>query len=58
MAKAEVVRELALTLFETTGMNKHSSIEDILTELNTITSGVPQERCLCFQAEEMFEAYI
>jgi hypothetical protein len=58
MSKAEAIKDLALTLFETTGMNKHSSIEDILTELNTITSGVPQERCLCFQAEEMFEAHI
>jgi len=58
MAKAEVVRELALTLFETTGMNKHSNIEDILTELSTIASGLPQERYLSPEADRMFEEYI
>ena len=58
MAKAEVVKELAITLFNTVGMNKDSSIEDILTELNTIASGVPQERYLCSQADEMFAEYI
>jgi hypothetical protein len=58
MAKAEAIKELAITLFETTGMNKHSNIEDILTELNTITSGVPQERYLSPQADKMFEEFV
>ena len=58
MAKVEQVRELALTLFNTVGMNKDSSMEDILTELNTITSGVPQERHLSPQADEMFVEYL
>lgn len=57
MAKAEAVKSLALTLFNSVGMNKDSSIEDILTELNTITSGVPQERYLSPEADRMFAQY-
>lgn len=57
MAKAEAVKSLALTLFNSVGMNKDSSIEDILTELNTIASGVPQERYLSPQADEMFAEF-
>lgn len=58
MAKVEQIRELALTLFESTGMNKNSTMEDILTELNTIATGVPQERHLSPLADVMFEEYI
>ena len=58
MAKAEAVRELALILFNTVGMNKDSSIEDILTELDTITSGVPQERYLSPEADRMFADFL
>ena len=58
MSKAEAIKELALTLFNTVGMNKDSSIEDILTELNTITSGVPQKRHLSPEADIMFADFI
>ena len=58
MSKAEAIKELALTLFNSVGMNKDSSIEDILTELNTITSGVPQERHLSPEADIMFADFI
>ena len=58
MSKAEAIKELALTLFNTVGMNKDSSTEDILTELNTITSGVPQERYLSPEADRMFADFL
>lgn len=58
MAKVEQVRELALTLFGSVGLTKHSGMEDILTELNTIATGVPQERHLSPLAEEMFAEFI
>ena len=58
MAKAEAVKELAITLFNTIGMNKDSSIEDILTELNTIATGVPQERYLSPEADIMFADFL
>jgi hypothetical protein len=57
MAKAEAIKELAITLFETIGMTDESSISDILTELKTISSGVPQDKHLSPLAEEMFEDY-
>lgn len=58
MSKAGAIRELALTLFNSVGMNKDSSIEDILTELNTIASGVPQERHLSPEADRMFADFV
>jgi len=58
MAKAESIKQLALCLFETVGMTPNSNIEDILTELSTIASGVPQERYLSPEADRMFEEYI
>lgn len=58
MSKADALRELALTLFNTVGLTNNSNMEDILTELNTIASGVPQERHLSPQADEMFAEFI
>lgn len=58
MSKAEALKELALTLFNSVGMNSDSSIEDILTELNTIASGVPQERHLSPEADRMFADFV
>lgn len=58
MSKAEAMRELAVTLFNTIGLTSDSSTEDILTELNTIASGVPQERYLSPEADIMFADFL
>ena len=58
MSKAEAIKDLALNLFETVGMTPDSDIESILTELSTITSGVPQDRWLSPQADMMFEEFV
>jgi hypothetical protein len=58
MAKAEAIKELALNLFETVGMTPDSDIESILTELSTITSGVPQDRWLSPEADKMFAEFV
>jgi hypothetical protein len=54
MSKAEVLRELAITLFNSVGLTPKCGIEDILTELNTIASGVPQQKHLSPEADRMF----
>jgi hypothetical protein len=58
MSKAEAIKELAITLFETVGMTPDSDIESILTELSTIASGVPQNRWLSPEADKMFAEFV
>jgi hypothetical protein len=58
MSKAEAIKDLALNLFETVGMTPDSDIESILTELSTITSGVPQDRWLSPEADKMFAEFV
>lgn len=55
MSKADALRELALTIYD---LPRKIDFESLLTELNTIATGVPQERHLSPLAEEMFAEFI
>lgn len=55
MAKADALRELALTIFD---LPRKIDAESLLTELNTIATGIRQERIELPLADVMFEEYI